>query len=66
MRIQFRKLDLLKLEDIPPKTPILFVEFYNKVHIVETYVGTIEDCKNFRLFQLNNNFTHWLILPKIK
>jgi hypothetical protein len=65
MRIQFRKLDLVKILDIPPKTPILFVEYYKGLYI-ETYVGTIESCQNFRNFQLYNSFTHWLILPKVK
>lgn len=68
MRVQFRKLDPNKLDEIPEHVQILFVQEMRQgrgVIYLETYVGSIHAAKIWREYQLNNSWTHWLILPKI-
>ncbi len=64
MRVQFRKLDLNNLDAIPEKVEVLFVQYRNDFYHQE-FIGTIQRAKDFRKYQLENDWTHWLLLPKI-
>ncbi len=63
-KILFKKLDLQKLDEIPEKIEILFIE-ENKNGFAQEFVGTLQRAKDFRRYQLENDWTHYLILPKI-
>lgn len=50
-------------DKITLKQEILFVCLY-KGSVIEEYVGTLTSAKNFRRFQLEHTYTHYLLLPK--
>lgn len=54
----WKKITNLPVED----TVCLFVQFY-KGKILSNYCGTIESARNFRKYQLVNEYTHWIELP---
>ncbi len=65
MRTLFKKFDPKEIDDLPKGVDILFI-IRRDIHIVDSYVGTVKQVKAFRQYHIDNEYTHYLILPKFK
>ena len=62
MKTLFRKIE--KKNVIPDGVPILFVRAFKR-EFLDEYIGTLQEAKNFRSYELESSWTHYLVLPKI-